>query len=403
MKRPSVLGVCLLFALTVRTEAVRAESPRLSRDDQRTVDLITTAYFAGEPLGYAEPLTKLLGKTTDQRLAKIDEALKAQLVPVTAELITNVHLQAVEYGIEAKLPPAGPRETLSVLARLKLRVAAADGIAQDHRLMQDPLPDPGTLEEYDTLMWDAHVLETKIRNTAAIGNHMRRLVSGLSKRRVAELDAASSALIDDAQGAILLKLQLLLAEVEERQAEVRLQRLELALATLENPTLTTERFRAAYTAQVDADLLSNFLTNKSAFIRERLQSKDLLEQVSRDREKAQELAGDLTHKSQLLFTGLHWWLRGRYGKGTDVFGLAKSPAAMYSGRAQLALYMPQEFPKPNDPEQVSNQQQPVPQYDRRHHYWWAWEDRRVRRSLQFANEIEGDPGNPTYTRQPVIM
>ena len=42
---------------------------------------------------------------------------------------------------------------------------------------------------------------------------------------------------------------------------------------------------------------------------------------------------DLLEKSRLLYTGLHWWLRGRYGKGTDGFGLLKSPAAMKSEQA----------------------------------------------------------------------
>lgn len=403
MSRLFMAGVCLLVAIFCANGVV-AQRPPLSRDDQRTVKFVTRAYFAGQPFSYAEPLSRLLRKADDDRLAAIDEALIALRVPPAADLMTNAHLQAVQYGVQERLPTPSLREVLSVLDRLSLRVVAAQGGARRHRLMENPLPDPSTLDEYDTLIWEAHVLESKIRNAAVIGRHMRQLASGLSGTQVAALDEESRTFVRDAKDHVENDVRSLLAEVQERQAELRLQRLELALATLESPTLTTERFRAAYTSQVDTDVLTSFLTNAKErmveFGRERLRTQNLIEQVAKDREYGRSLAGDLTEKSQLLFTGLHWWLRGRYGIGSDVFGLAKSPAAMYSSQAQMALYMPSEFPTPNDPEQVSGQQQRVPLYDRRHHYWWAWDDRRVRRSTQSSNETRqdgNDPGRVSYS------
>jgi hypothetical protein len=52
---------------------------------------------------------------------------------------------------------------------------------------------------------------------------------------------------------------------------------------------------------------------------------------------------------------------------------------MHSAEAQFGLFMPVAAPKPNDPTQVTAGTTPVPRFDRRHHYWWAWEDRRVAR------------------------
>ena len=196
------------------------------------------------------------------------------------------------------------------------------------------------------------------------------------------------------------EVQRLLCELEERQIEFRLQRLALANAVLQDPRLTAERFMAAFSAQVDAKLLAGFIqqvaNNKNRkLLRTRLADPGLAQQVARDSAQATQLAGDLTEKSRLLFVGLHWWLHGRNGTGTDVFGLAKSPAAMFSADAQMALYMPRQTPQPTDPQQLTAQQQPVPFYDRRHHYWWAWEDRRVLRSTSSSTQqdlrVSGEP------------
>jgi hypothetical protein len=110
---------------------------------------------------------------------------------------------------------------------------------------------------------------------------------------------------------------------------------------------------------------------------------DIANRVAADAKRASGLAGDLAPKARLLFEGIYWWSRGRYGLGSDVEGLAKSPAAMRSPEAQFTLQMPAATPKPTDPAgRISAE--PVPRFERRHHYLWAWEDRRL---LRFAPRI----------------
>jgi hypothetical protein len=89
----------------------------------------------------------------------------------------------------------------------------------------------------------------------------------------------------------------------------------------------------------------------------------------------QQSAGqEFIAKSRLLFTGLHWWFRGRYGMGTDGHGLLKSKAALASPDVMFALYMPQTTPVPTDPTKGGMQ---VPLVDRRHHYLWQFETRQI--------------------------
>ena len=108
-------------------------------------------------------------------------------------------------------------------------------------------------------------------------------------------------------------------------------------------------------------------------MRPRLSEPGYAEALTSDVERGKKLAGDMVKKSQLLFAGMHWWRRGRYGRGPELNGLLKSKAAQTDLAAQIPLIMPKEAPVPIDPAQ--NPLNQVPDYDRRHHYTWAWQTR----------------------------
>ncbi len=106
-------------------------------------------------------------------------------------------------------------------------------------------------------------------------------------------------------------------------------------------------------------------------------------------------AGKMTAQSHLFFEGLHWWLRGRFGRGPDGGGLLKSPLAARDERAAFGLEMPQRFPAPrrgadatlaNDASTSYDQDYPSPDdgirpdYERRHHYVWTYEYRKLLKS-----------------------
>jgi hypothetical protein len=105
--------------------------------------------------------------------------------------------------------------------------------------------------------------------------------------------------------------------------------------------------------------------------------------------RARELADGLSYKAGLFFEGLHWWLRGRYGEGPDVGGLAKSPEALVSDAALFGIYMPTETPQPSDPSDA-RVKRATPRFDRRHHYWWTWEDRRLQRGKLSSSIISNE-------------
>ena len=113
----------------------------------------------------------------------------------------------------------------------------------------------------------------------------------------------------------------------------------------------------------------------AAFGRADLNREDIHQEVTELTELGYELAGDLIDKSLLLFDGLRWWSRGRYGRGPEAFGLLKGKQALDSDGDMAAISMPVKAPTPTDPALVAYAGQ-IPDYDRRHKYIWTLEDRR---------------------------
>jgi hypothetical protein len=132
------------------------------------------------------------------------------------------------------------------------------------------------------------------------------------------------------------------------------------------------------------------------FLRATLRRPNLAEEVDDQAKQADELAGDLATKTEHLFEGLDWWLRGRYGRGPEVWGLAKSGAALKNRSLLIALEMPSEPPVPTPP--ADPRRAPVPQFDRRHHYTWAWEDRRLQKDLSGSRMQTGASRKHTVTK-----
>jgi hypothetical protein len=170
----------------------------------------------------------------------------------------------------------------------------------------------------------------------------------------------------------------------------RLRPASASIASKDEPSKKTAdaKDRAKRTDDPAADLAA--ATGSVVRFRQSLNDPQLAETIREQVKRGQQLAGkDFLEKSRLLFTGLHWWFRGRYGMGTDGNGLLKSKLALTSPDAQFGLYMPKEVPKPTDPRQGGKQ---VPSVDRRHHYIWQFETRTIQTSFNSSttNKLKSD-------------
>ena len=185
------------------------------------------------------------------------------------------------------------------------------------------------------------------------------------------------------------QVEQLLRTLDRREFELRMGRLSLAVEVLRSETDLTERILAAGTWREDFEALSRFLSESqgSEARATKADKERLLNALSAKAGVARELAGDLTGKSEAFNRALYWWVRGRYGSGTDVYGLAKPRMAERGEVSQLI--MPAERPRPTDP--MTEQSDPTPRFQRRHHYSWAVGERQFSVALAREPQIQRIP------------
>jgi hypothetical protein len=389
--------VVLWLAWVAALVSPAAAADGLSAKDQRDLAEVAQAYFHGDSPLVLKTLSVMVGRLNDQQVALADKQLVQRELPPMGKLLSSARLAAVAQGYEKSLPNPSAREAILVLPAFQSELEAVFERVREEPIMADPLPVPDTIEGFDPLLWNAHVLENKLANTQRFSRYMVELVKRVPKAQLAKLTEEQKKPLEADYDHLLDEVKTQGRAVEEREIELRLRRLQRAREVLANPQLTREKWLAAGAWGEDAFLVDEFLKKLKAEkpLRPALQVTDLAKQVERLSSECGKLAGDLTLKVGLFNAGLHWWLRGRYGQGPEFYGLAKSQLAMRSPGGDFALTMPAVTPEPTDPSR-GTPTTAVPQYDRRHHYWWAWEYRRVARSgvhqggRTTTENVEGD-------------
>jgi hypothetical protein len=377
----SVLVVVVACRL-ILAQAARPPAQRLAPRELKTIDRIAHAYYESKTKPVLEMLSRLVGRMGDAKIEALNQELARRKMPHAAKVLTEARLTYVQQGLTKQLPKPGPRETLIVLQTLNERVSRTLEARADLSIMADPIAFPSTPDGWHETLWKLHVLENQLETARLMADYMTRLAKGHPAGGASRLNESDRQLVQSDHSQLVERVQQATLDVEEREIELRTARLKAAIDRLEDPALDAARFLAAYTAAVDSRIVAHYFerAKKSEL---RIQNKTLSDDSTIESslalaKRAQELDPELSYKAALLYEGLHWWLRGRYGMGPDVAGLAKSGEALHSLSAQLGLYMPSETPRPTSPADLSVKKS-VPTFDRRHHYWWAWEDRRLHR------------------------
>ena len=348
----------------------------LSARDQQ---MVQSAFLQPFRTGNWETVISNARKLLPRRDAADVEAMSAHLQnrgrTSLPEIVTTARIQAMRAGIQNIPAPIGI-EALLISERLAEMLDAKINSFRNIELMQDPLADPQDFTVYRDLIWERHVQSNEWKNATLL------VEQGLSLQR-------SKAIRDQELKESLSKfdfenyreqLATLRNELDERALLVRMQRLNYATEILQDVAAATkDRFFAAYVVGVDSEsLIDEIKKRSSTSTHETLNEPFLAEQLNEQLRAGKAAAGSLTEKARLLFAGLHWWRRGRYGAGTEAFGLLKSKPAMRDATLRLALMMPKTTPVPTDPSVYP--QKPVPTYARRHLAIWAYEDRKFQQS-----------------------
>ena len=342
---------------------------------KRMANEIVPAIKAGNDIAFLNSAMPVIRNIKREALGALDELSRQHDVEPIMSKFLNLVLQRAEQG----------HAPSQVVADFKLARVAFDGLASkldafakltsNHPVMEDPLQVPAGFKESEDLFWNLHVLENEFGNVTRSIPLGRAILSRHEKKlkRLGEFEQLD---------ADLTIVEALLSEnhdrITERAAALRLQRFERAHDVLVNDEDADfeAKLTSAMELEQDGSVLISFLeTNQEELTIETLTVEGLTTKVETMLEDGREAAGDVAAKANLFRNGLHYWTRGRFGEGTQVFGLVKDRSAIQSEEAMEALYMPRERELPVST--YHSEEESSPGFERRHYYTWAAEYRPI--------------------------
>ncbi|HUG89860.1 MAG TPA: hypothetical protein VML55_03440 [Planctomycetaceae bacterium] len=365
-----------------------SDAPALAPALKSAFEAVRAAHYAGDSQKVWQALSPTVARVHESQIDALNRALAAEEIPSVEELLVEVRLKLVQQGLASALPEPVLRERLLILGGLEQRITGILQAQAAHPLLMADAPMTRDLETLERELWDLHVLTNELLvafRCARYAEDLARDVPDGTFERLAAGDKARVALSRVPDYAAIERAR---RDVLEADLARRLHRLETGVGILADETFRRERFLAAYSTQLDARVLAAFFADLRTqadpppLARKSLSDPEAPGRVDAFALEAGQRAGELGERSRWYFEGLHWWLRGRYGAGPDVGGLAKSAAAAELPGGLVWLSMPAQPPQPADPADPATLA--VPAVERRHHYTWAWEDRRVQERASYS-------------------
>ncbi len=413
----SIFVVSLLTAaMGAATEKTPADG--LSRKLHQVIEDVEQAYSAGAVENTWRHLAPPVNGLSEEFAAKFDEALAARKLPPARELMVEARLKLLMENRTAALPAPSLRERVLLLESLQDHVQNPLQKIASLPLMREETPPPKTMDEFDRRFHEILELQGSLRLAETCAHYAKDLAQKLPVAARKKLTDKERETVAESEGDLATKVQDAERDVRELELETRLLRLKYGVEVLQQKQLTKEKFIAAASTRQDARLLKQTLeppappapgkaakskttATKAAasppapivFHRGALTSPDLVNQVATLIRHMEEAGGSLGERAERFFLGLEFWLRGRYGWGPDVWGMAKSSAVLQQPELLQQVFMPENLLMPADTKEQTNPATPgrrpetppagtqqkkreMPKCpDRRHHYTWAWEDR----------------------------
>ena len=377
------LNLLLLVGAATMCPEARAE---LSRKQLREIESVfLPAYQQGETLSIIESLDRLMRQMSDEQAAEFDRMLGQQQIPKSTHVMVRARMEVAQMQLDPrkKLPRPSWQELALTVSESESQIAAITDQVAAHEDLLKASTEEGTFDQFESLIWDAHVLEQKLGSTIKLAKYLASMVEGKQHLAKRDLEPHQRTLLNRDFSNLEKQLMDTLAGVRERDLIARVKRLTHARKILDTTSELKDRYLAAWSIDFDGPLVMEELQRPSEeinFHSDMLNDEQLLAQVEETIEAGIASAGEsLLTKSRHLFTGLHWWTRGRYGMGPDGMGLLKDAQAVTSDSALFPLLMPEKMPAAQPPQEEWFGG--TPEYDRRHQFIWAWEYRETTVSI----------------------
>ncbi|MEO2019514.1 MAG: hypothetical protein ABGZ53_34695 [Fuerstiella sp.] len=361
-----ILVPSLVSSLTIYGQDQVSLSRSLKRDIDQT--FIPAIHKNDLPV-VVQTTRNLIHRAGDTRTAQLDAYLKSKGLPDCGSLLLEARMT-----IDARKSTGGSRpdgrtsitEFRPLFETLHARLTALKAASSNKLTVEKFQQTKVTFSDYASFLRDVYRMgstQQKIIRHFDFATQFiqteRRLINGISDPALKQLCSAQQFDDDRTQAGKLFE-QLVKTEIK-----LRWQRLRAACDVLASADVKlSERFVAAFPARLDATYLPQTLHDAGA-ADESEQSRILQRLIA----QAKQDAGDLWDRSYRFHVGLDWWRRGRFGRGQHGGGLMKGFDALKSLDQQIALNMPEEFPKVTKPTQSSIRLEQYPLSRRHKHHW----------------------------------
>lgn len=342
---------------------------------------ILPALVAGNDGEFLDAMMRLVSKQPSGVIEKVEKSSSASGFGSLREQFSETLIRSVSRGLQIQTKSLRPALVQYATAGIMEMIEAELEELENHDLMKDPLVLPGDWMKTEKLFWDAHVWRNRFINMDRLLTFAKTVQKPLLDRA---LKADDDGLIDKYRKLFVIeqRIRSIYRALNEREAEFRLQGLAKAEAILRLDQDIENRLNAGFALELHGGELDLFFRNQSpgSFERERLNDESILKECEQLLVSGRNYGKEIIPKAMLLRTGAHWWLRGRYGRSTQAYGLLKPVESMRSKEAMFGLFMPKERPQAiGYIDSESGYESPG--FDRRHFYTWAIERRDVIRSL----------------------
>lgn len=337
----------------------------------------------------------VLSKATPEQRKQIDEYAKSLKLDSPLDKFVGLKLMRIEQGIDAANAKMKLNEAAFLIGGINKRLNQFIDSVNTHPFMQEPVEVALHWKEARDQFWDAHVAKNEFLNNSVLLAFGSGILDPLKTTIKNSDDPHTVETIGEFQR-LARTFGEVYQDLDERTAEARLIRFERSAETMAGDGSFEDKFIAGMSLQIDSESLIPYLQKNLALNRPKLQQPDLANQLTAKMQELVDSESAIIEKANLFRTGLHWWLRGRYGHGVKHGGLMKSESVFvlpkrYRGRTNAtkgpmnyaslnALYMPRKRP---DPEFELTLLKPAASgagpshYSRRHYYTWAIEDRPI--------------------------
>lgn len=378
MMKKCFFAVCLAILLGTQGTLSAAIPRNVKLElDNRLIPAYRTGHLETVVFSGAAIANQVGGTLYDE----IDEYLAGNNIESLGVILARSRFTLLTQNKAVK-PEATTKELLLTVPHFQQEVQQVIDGELRPEIMQENAEAPKTLQAFNDTLWTIHIYKNDLSNldrTAVLAAQTVQAVLLAGKVKPIDRDKLSFDFVA-ARNQIV-------SENENRlnhEMALRVARVQLAQEVLDTSGELDQRLLAAFSMDQDLKIIRDFLgqQRKGLFRSVPSPNLDFIERVVITAKQANQ---ELFATADQLFTGIHWWIRGRYGKGVAANGLLKGAHVKKTPAAGFALNMPRNRPIATNPFSKDNSEY-SPYVARRHENTWSWENGGI--SLAIGTDIE---------------